>query len=173
MSDEQASESSDNLAQQNHPLHGVGLEAMLGEVVRHYGWPVLAEQIPIKCFQSYPTFASSKKFLRKTEWARQRLEAFYLYKFKSLPRPSDDQYKLPPRERLVDVQQIGEPTKIELGDNEFFDDPESGPVFASRKSIAVTQAKSVNKPGAVNKTSKHAVKTELGVSSPDPWAKWK
>jgi len=150
--------------QQSHPLHGVGLEAMLGELVRHYGWEVLAEQIPIKCFKSYPTFASSKKFLIKTPWARQRLEAFYLYKFKSLPRPSDSQHGLPPRERVVDISQVQEPEKIVLGDKEFFDDPASGPVFPSKQSVYATRSQYAKKEATVPNDKNDRV---------DPWAKWK
>lgn len=147
--------------QQNHPLHGVGLETMLGELVRQYGWPVLAEQIPIKCFQSYPTFNSCKKFLKKTPWARERLEAFYLYKYKSLPRPTDAQYALPPRERIVEVALIGEPTDIALGESEFFDDPASGPSFPTKKAVEATRARSAN-------DNPDAAKTKI-----DPWEKWK
>ena len=155
--------------QQSHPLHGVGLEEMLGELVRQYGWPILAEQIPIKCFQNYPTFVSCKKFLKKTAWARERLEAFYLYKYKSLPRPSDDQHTLPPRERLIDATQIGEPIKIVLGEAEFFDDPVSGPVFPSRKSVESTRAQTVRDQAPVARTDSDTPPK----SAVDPWAKWK
>jgi uncharacterized protein (DUF2132 family) len=121
---------------QSHPLHAMGLEAVLSEVVRHYGWPILAEQIPINCFKSYPTFASAAKFLKKTVWARERLEAFYLYKFKQCARPSDEEHRLQPRNRQIDrAFAAPTPAEIELGDPEFFDDPASGPVFPSRKEV--------------------------------------
>ena len=127
---------------QSHPLHGKGLEAVLSEVLRHYGWPILAEQIPIKCFQSYPTFESAAKFLKKTVWARERLEAFYLYKFKQCARPSDEQHRLQPRNRDIDgAMAAATPAEIELGDPEFFDDPASGPVFPSRKAVQETRSK--------------------------------
>lgn len=99
--------------QRNNPLHGVKLEALLTELVEHYGWEVLADAININCFKSNPSIKSSLKFLRRTDWAREKVESFYLYKYKSLPRPDDSQYDLPPRDRLVPMdQQPGEPAKI-------------------------------------------------------------
>ena len=63
----------------NHdPLHGLTLEKLLTRLVDHYGWEALAGQINIKCFSSDPSIASSLKFLRKTPWARQKVEALYL-----------------------------------------------------------------------------------------------
>jgi uncharacterized protein (DUF2132 family) len=60
------------------PLHGVTLEMLLTLLVEKYGWEQLASQIDIKCFSSDPSIASSLKFLRKTPWARQKVEALYL-----------------------------------------------------------------------------------------------
>lgn len=60
------------------PLHGVTLEAILTELVAHYGWAQLAEQIAINCFKADPSIKSSLKFLRKTPWARQQVETLYL-----------------------------------------------------------------------------------------------
>jgi len=60
------------------PLHGVTLEALLTRLVTHYGWEKLAEKINIKCFSTNPSIASSLKFLRKTPWARQKVEMLYL-----------------------------------------------------------------------------------------------
>jgi len=109
--------------QTKHPLHGVGLKAMLIELVAHYDWAILSEQIPLKCFTSYPTVVSSAKFLHKTQWARERVEAFYLYRFKGIPLPSDEQHALPPRERHIELDQLdNKPVEISLGDPEFFDE---------------------------------------------------
>ena len=58
-------------------LHGVTLEAMLNALVAHFGWPGLGEQIAIRCFQSDPSIPSSLKFLRKTPWARSKVEDLY------------------------------------------------------------------------------------------------
>lgn len=60
------------------PLHGVKLEQILQELVKFYGWEELGYQIDIKCFNVDPSIMSSLKFLRRTEWARKKVEALYL-----------------------------------------------------------------------------------------------
>ncbi|HEY5716364.1 MAG TPA: VF530 family DNA-binding protein [Psychromonas sp.] len=85
--------------QQNNPLYGLKLDDLLTELVAFYGWDVLAAELRFDCFAGDPSIAESLKFLNNTTWAREKLEAFYLYRFKGLPRPHDEQYKLPPRER--------------------------------------------------------------------------
>ena len=65
-------------AQKNNPLHGITLEMILQHLVAHYGWEVMNERIRINCFYENPSIKSSLKFLRKTEWARQKVEALYL-----------------------------------------------------------------------------------------------
>ena len=64
-------------AQPKNPLHGVTLEAVVTALVAHYGWPGLAEQVPIRCFTHEPSVGSSLKFLRKTPWAREKVESLY------------------------------------------------------------------------------------------------
>ena len=64
--------------QPRNPLHGVTLEAMVTALAAHYGWPGLAERMPVRCFSSEPSVASSLKFLRKTPWARTKVERMYL-----------------------------------------------------------------------------------------------
>jgi uncharacterized protein (DUF2132 family) len=66
-------------AQPKNPLHGVTLETMLVALVAHYGWPGLAERIALRCFSSQPSITSSLKMLRKTPWAREKLEGLYLF----------------------------------------------------------------------------------------------
>lgn len=61
------------------PLHGVTLKAVLETMVKRYGWEELGEQIPIRCFTHDPSVKSSLTFLRKTPWARKRLEDWYIY----------------------------------------------------------------------------------------------
>lgn len=68
-------------SQPNNPLHGVTLEALLTRLVAHYGWPQLAELVKIRCFYNDPSINSSLKFLRRTPWARQEVEALYLRTF--------------------------------------------------------------------------------------------
>ncbi len=65
-------------AHSNDPLHGVTLEKILIFLVNHYGWDELGQRIDIRCFNSDPSIQSSLKFLRKTEWARKKVEALYL-----------------------------------------------------------------------------------------------
>ena len=59
-------------------LHGITLESILTRLVAHYGWEVLGKEIDIKCFTSDPSIKSSLKFLRKTPWARTKVEELYL-----------------------------------------------------------------------------------------------
>lgn len=60
------------------PLHGVTLETILTALVARYGWDGLAERIDIRCFKSDPSIKSSLTFLRKTPWAREKVEALYI-----------------------------------------------------------------------------------------------
>jgi uncharacterized protein (DUF2132 family) len=64
--------------QANNPLHGKTLEAILTQLLAKYGWAGLAEQLPLNCFINDPSIKSSLKFMRKTDWARQKLESLYL-----------------------------------------------------------------------------------------------
>ncbi len=64
--------------QTNNPLHGITLKMILTELVEHYGWPEMGKNINIRCFQHDPSLKSSLKFLRKTPWARKKVEDFYL-----------------------------------------------------------------------------------------------
>ena len=65
-------------SQQNDPLHGKTLEAILNELVEFYGWEKMGEMIRIKCFNIDPSISSSLKFLRKTPWAREKVEQLYV-----------------------------------------------------------------------------------------------
>lgn len=62
----------------NDPLHGTTLESILNQLVEHHGWAELGERIPIKCFTNDPSIKSSLKFLRRTPWARKKVEELYL-----------------------------------------------------------------------------------------------
>jgi len=64
--------------QPNNPLHGITLKQIVTDLVAHYGWESLALSIPINCFSHDPSIKSSLTFLRKTPWARDRVEALYL-----------------------------------------------------------------------------------------------
>lgn len=60
------------------PLHGVTLETILTQLVERHGWMEMARRIPIRCFENDPSIRSSLKFLRRTPWARQKVEAWYV-----------------------------------------------------------------------------------------------
>jgi uncharacterized protein (DUF2132 family) len=64
--------------QVNNPLHGVTLEAILTSLFAKYGWDELGKRIPIQCFLNDPSIKSSLKFLRRTPWARKKVEELYL-----------------------------------------------------------------------------------------------
>ena len=68
-----------NEPQPNNPLHGITLKTILEYLVAEYGWEELGERIKIHCFNFEPSISSSLKFLRKTDWARVKVERLYLY----------------------------------------------------------------------------------------------
>lgn len=70
-----------NETQANNPLHGITLEQLLIELIDHYGWEELAVHININCFKSDPSIKSSLKFLRKTPWARAKVENLFVETF--------------------------------------------------------------------------------------------
>jgi uncharacterized protein (DUF2132 family) len=81
-------------AQPRNPLHGKTLEAILGELVTHYGWDGLAQRVALRCFSHQPSIGSSLKVLRKTPWARDKVESLYLFMLRDLqrdglPRPAE------------------------------------------------------------------------------------
>lgn len=69
--------------QDRNPLHGITLQTILEKLVGYYGFDTLGELIPIKCFTSNPSIKSSLTFLRKTDWARKKVEDLYI---KSIPK---------------------------------------------------------------------------------------
>ena len=72
-----------NNQQSNDPLHGVTLEKIVTGLADHFGWEQLAQRIDINCFKSDPSIKSSLKFLRKTQWARDKVESLYLSTFEA------------------------------------------------------------------------------------------
>ncbi len=86
---------------ENNPLHGVSLKSLLIEIVDQYGFEILFAYLNLNCFKTNPSIESSVKFLKKAEWARQKVEIFYLYQYKNLPRASNEQFLLPPRKRII------------------------------------------------------------------------
>ena len=74
--------------QANNPLHGIKLEQIINDLVAHYGWEYMSYTINIRCFIHDPSVKSSLKFLRRTPWARTKVEAMYLEMLKN--RPNSD-----------------------------------------------------------------------------------
>lgn len=110
---------SDEINYKNNPLHGLNLKTMLTQIVDHYGFELLHAYLWINTFKINPSIDSSVKFLKKTQWAREKVEGFYLYKFKNLPKVSSDQFELPPRDRIIPEGQVpGEPCELTLEDAE-------------------------------------------------------
>ena len=76
--------------QARNPLHGVTLEAIVVALADYFGWDELGRQIPIRCFQMDPSVGSSLKFLRKTPWAREKVESLYLFMLRDQKRNAQE-----------------------------------------------------------------------------------
>ena len=77
--------------QPRNPLHGMTLEAVVRSLEENYGWVELGERIPIRCFTQDPSIGSSLKFLRKTPWAREKVEGLYLFMLREKRRQEGHQ----------------------------------------------------------------------------------
>jgi len=76
--------------QARNPLHGMTLEKILLALEAHYGWEGLGQRIAVRCFTHDPSVASSLKFLRKTPWAREKVESLYLFMLRDVRRAHKD-----------------------------------------------------------------------------------
>lgn len=72
--------------QPRNPLHGITLERVVTELEAHYGWEELGRLVNIRCFQENPSVSSSLKFLRRTPWAREKVESLYLFMLREKAR---------------------------------------------------------------------------------------
>jgi uncharacterized protein (DUF2132 family) len=149
----------------NNPLHGVSLKQMLTEIVNHYGFDILYAYLNINCFNNNPSVDSSVKFLKKTDWAREKVEAFYLYQFKNLPRASAEQFELPPRDRIVPPdQKPGQPAELSLEDAERLQE--------KRAKKAAAHERDADRQNRLSKRTSNQSSTPFAGSA-DPWAKWR
>ncbi|WP_251359815.1 VF530 family DNA-binding protein [Kangiella sp. TOML190] len=99
----------------SNPLNGVSLKKLVTEIVEHYGYEILYAYLNLNCFKSNPSIPSSVNFLKKTGWAREKVEGFYLYQYKNLPSPSYKHQQVPPRDRIIPEDQIpSEPAELTL-----------------------------------------------------------
>lgn len=148
----------------NNPLHSLKLEVLLTELVDFYGWEILAAALNFNCFKTNPTIKGSVKFFRKTEWARHKLEAFYLYRYKHLPRPDDKQFALPPRDRIIpEGQKPREPVVLTLEELERI----------NARKAANPHKPTRGRPGGGRDHSnsrREAPSSSSSASSDDPWA---
>jgi uncharacterized protein (DUF2132 family) len=170
----------DEMNYKNNPLHGVSLKNLLVEMVDHYGFSILYAYLNINCFKSNPSIDSSVKFLKKTDWAREKVEAFYLYQFKSLPRASAEQFELPPRDRIIPAdEKPGEPAELSLEDAERLREkrakkaatraPSSG--YRSGSNVAPSRSDRYESRRG-NSDTRHSSPSSASTDS-DPWAKWR
>lgn len=150
---------------QNNPLHGVGLKELITEIVDYYGFEILFAYLNVNCFKSNPSIDSSVKFLKKTDWAREKVEAFYLYQFKGLPRASAEQFELPPRDRIIPQGQIpGGPAELSLEDAERLRE--------KRARKAAMHDQDAGRRASSGKRDSSYSGASVAPGS-DPWAKWR
>ncbi|MBQ4848189.1 VF530 family DNA-binding protein [Pseudoalteromonas sp. MMG013] len=101
----------------SNPLTGVKLDQVINELVEQYGWELLHAYLQLNCFKNNPSTESAVKFLKKTVWAQEKVENFYLYRLKNLPKPDDVQYELPPRDRIIPEGHVpGTPCELSFSD---------------------------------------------------------
>lgn len=171
----------DDINYQNNPLHGLSLKNLLIELVDHYGFELLFAYLNINCFKTNPSIESSVKFLKKTGWACEKVEVFYLYEFKNLPRASSEQFKLAPRDRVIpEHQQPGEPAELSLEDAERLREKRAKKAAGYNAGSAAGKKFSPHGGGFTKKRESNdpwKKSRESSASSndkpADPWANWK
>ncbi|MBR9866577.1 MAG: DNA-binding protein VF530 [Oceanospirillales bacterium] len=180
---------SDEINYKNNPLHGLGLKELLTQIVDHYGFEILYAYLNINCFKTNPSIESSVKFLKKTDWAREKVELFYLYKFKNLPRVSSEQFALSPRDRIIpEGQTPREPAELSLEDAERMREKQAKKAAEHGKTKSYRSGKPDGQRGGYSskqenardkqerwKPARKAPDSQSGSSNndDDPWAKWK
>lgn len=172
---------SDEIKYKNNPLNGVSLKKLVTELASHYGFDILHAYLNINCFKTNPSVDSSVKFLKKTDWAREKVEGFYMYDYKSFPRATAEQYQLPPRDRIVpDDHCAGEPKVLSLEDAQRLQEKRA-------KKAAERKQGGFRTGGGRNASSKgrggydkrrnqgrtQDAEKSSNASSEDPWANWR
>lgn len=164
----------DEINYKQNPLHGVRLKTLLNEIVDHYGFEILFAYLNINCFKNNPSIDSSVKFLKKTDWAREKVESFYLYQFKNLPRASAEQFKLPPRDRIVPEGQIpGEPAELSLEDAERLRQKRANKAAARGGHRSAVNNESRRGGRNTDRRQSSASSSAKVSGDSDPWAKWR
>ena len=179
----------DEIDYQNNPLHGVSLKNVLTELVSHYGFKILFAYLNINCFKTNPSIESSLKFLKKTDWAREKVESFYLYELKNLPRATDEQFELPPRDRIIpEDQSPGEPAELSMEDAERLNEkrarksaerdeergrrPNTLKKFRTPRDDVYSGHRGNDDAPKKDRESSHSSHVPVQGSA-DPWAKWR
>ncbi|MFT5692154.1 MAG: hypothetical protein ACI92E_001485 [Oceanicoccus sp.] len=176
----------DEINYKNNPLHGVSLKNVLIELVDHYGFELLFAYLNINCFKTNASIDSSIKFLKKTDWAREKVEVFYLYEFKNLPRASSEQFLLPPRDRVVpESQKPGEPAELSFEHAELLNEKRIKKAAARGQKDGHRPSKSSGPQRGKYSSGDDNHRTRASVpessqrqstsekSDDDPWGKWK
>jgi uncharacterized protein (DUF2132 family) len=164
-------DNNDDINYKTNPLHGLSLKNLLIELVDHYGFEILFAYLNINCFKTNPSIDSSVKFLKKTDWAREKVESFYLYQLKSLPRASNEQFELSPRDRVIPEGQVpGEPAELDLEDAVRLQEKRARKAAShDRNGGSRPQPRSEQsnrKPSSGHSSSSNS-------DDDDPWAKWR
>jgi len=173
----------DEIDYKTNPLHGVSLKNVLTEIVNYYGFDILYAYLNINCFKTNPSIDSSVRFLKRTDWAREKVEAFYMYEYKNLPRATDEQFELSPRDRIVPAGQTpGEPAELSLEDAEQLRekrekrsaeyDRGSAKQYGARQDSGNSKHQNIYGAQKNDRELSSSTSTEdkAGV---DPWGKWK
>jgi len=148
----------------HNPLNGVSLKQMMTELVDHYDYEILFAYLNLNCFNNNPSIASSVKFLKKADWAREKVEAFYMYQYKNLPKASEDQFLLPPRDRVVpEGDKPGSPAKLSLEDAERLREKRAHKAAARGHN---KPARTTNRTGSETRSSKAKPAADKKGSSP-------
>lgn len=170
--------SSDDINYKNNPLHGLGLKALVAEIVNHYGFDILYAYLQLNCFKTNPSIDSSVKFLKKTAWAREKVEAFYLYHYKSLPKAPAREFSIAPRDRIIpNDHSAGQPAQLTLEDAARmqsireekaakYNHTGNSKRYKKKPRRAESNVKSQNKPSNLDNSTKTSTNF-------DPWAKAK
>jgi len=168
----------------NNPLTGVGLKTLLTEIVGHYGFEILYAYLNINCFKNNPSIESSIKFLKKTDWAREKVEVFYLYEYKNLPKASSEQFSLPPRDRIIPDDQVpGKPAELSLEDAERLHENRAKKSASRRDGSRTNRRFDSHRKGSSNKQNDNQLRNDdtdssdssdtTNVDDSSPWANWK
>ena len=155
----------DDINYKSNPLHGVSTKQLLADLIDHYGFEILHAYLNFNCFKSNPSIGSSLTFFKKTEWAREKLEEFYLYQYKNLPKASYEQSQLSPRDRVIPSnQKPSSPAELNLEDAKVMREIQA-------KKAANYRSDSHQKPANPSQKSSPTKHTTSVVKTVDPWAK--